>query len=206
MRRSLLTFFFLLCCFSALAGEKGERRALRWGADWGYGLDIYHYWNINYLDTQVGYRVWDQDYEWQARPNAYACLKLGYEVLPWMEVSVFSGIMGISEGRKIIPAGLQIGIAPGGNANAGPVFNISGGAGFKSGGYSPVPAAFAMMGGGWRFRINSVWDMDLLLRTRLCKDSPPVWDKDDGIYITEENVRRNVALTASLEFGIALSF
>ncbi|MBP5381896.1 MAG: hypothetical protein J6Y45_00930 [Bacteroidales bacterium] len=204
-RRICILFCLLLCCSTAFAGENGGRVLVRWGLDWGYGLDVYKYWNINYSDSQVGDRVIDQDATGEAFPNAYFTAKVGLEVTRWLEVSVFSGLMGISEDRKIIPAALQASYFPFGCASSGPMATVAGGMGFNTD-FTLSPSVYGMIGGGWRFYLNPVWNLDLILRARISKDAPPVWDRDNNTVVTPEYVRKNVVITGALEFGIALTF
>lgn len=200
-RLVLLTVSLLLCC-PAFAGGRG---ALRLGMDWGYGMGVYRYWNLIYLDSEMGYVVQDQDAEMPANPYAFYTLSVGFEPASWMGLSVISGLMGVSESRSLIPLGLQATVLPRGNASAGPVFSMAGGIAFNTD-ISYPNAAFGILGAGWRFRLNDVWNMDLLLRTRICRDSPPIWDEENRNYVEKSLIRKNFTLSGSLEFGVAISF
>lgn len=206
MKRFLLAICCLvLCCSSVSAGGKGERKPLRWGVDWGYGLDVFKYWSLNYRDSQVGYRVFDEDYRFEARPNAYFNASLGYEPVDWMEADFVTGIAGVDAGRNLITAGLQIRLLPEGNLVSGPVITAGGGLGAETD-LSAVPASYFTLGGGWRFCLNAVWDIDFLLRARVFIDSPPVWDEEIKNYVPKSDIGRSLAVNCALEFGIALSF
>lgn len=202
MKRCLLIACLLLCCGPAFAGGRG---AVRIGMDWGYGLGLYRYWNLIYLDSEMGYVVHDQDYENPANLYAYWTLSAGFEPTSWMGVSVFGGLMGVSPGRSLIPLGLQASLLPRGNDVAGPVVCLGGGVAFNTD-FTYPKAAFGIIGGGWRFRLNDDWNMDLLLRARVCRDSPPIWDVETRNYVEKSLIRKNLTVSGSLEFGVAISF
>ena len=202
MKRCLLIISLLLCCGHAFAGGRG---AVRFGMDWGYGLGMYRYWNLIYLDSEMGYVVQDQDSEIPANPYAYWTLSLGFQPTSWMGLSVFSGITGVSKGRNLIPIGLQANFLPRGNAAAGPVFCLGGGMALDTD-LSFTSAGFGVLGGGWRFRLNDDWNMDLLLRTRVYRDSPPIWDVENRNYVEKSLIRKNLTLCGSLELGVSINF
>ena len=202
MKRLILPVLCLLLCCPVSARDRG---AVRFGMDWGYGLDIYRYWNLIYLDSEVGYVVQDQDYELPARPYAFYTLSLGFEPASWMGLSVFSGIMGVSRGRSLIPIGLQANILPLGNSVSGPIVSAALGTALNTN-FTYSKAYFGLLGAGWRFRLNDDWNMDLLLRTRICRDFPPIWDEGNRNYVEESLIRKNFTISGSLEFGIAISF
>ena len=202
MKRCLLIIGLLLCCSPAFAGGRG---GVRIGMDWGYGLGMYSYWNLIYLDSEMGYVVQDQDSEMPANPYAFCTVSLGFEPTSWMGLSVFSGIMGVSKDRSLIPIGLQASILPRGNDAAGPVFCLGGGMALDTD-FNLARAAFGIIGGGWRFRLNDAWNMDLLLRSRVLRDSPPIWDVDNRNYVEEILIRKNLTVRGSLEIGVSISF
>ncbi|MBQ3711978.1 MAG: hypothetical protein II891_06240 [Bacteroidales bacterium] len=192
----------LLCCSPAFAGGRGVPRI---GIDWGYGMEVYRYWNLIYLDSEMGYVVQDQDSEVPARPYAYCSLSVGFEPTSWMGLSAFSGIMGVSKDRLLVPLGLQTNISPRGNAMSGPIFILAGGIAFNTD-FSYSKAAFGTLGAGWRFSLNDAWNLDLLLRSRILRDSPPIWDEENRNYVEKSLIRKDYTLIGSLEFGIAISF
>lgn len=208
MKRLLLFLSLLLSAgiTSSASGREG-RSPLRFGIDWGYGVDFYKYWNINYLDSEVGYRVWDQDYAFGFRPNAYATASLGVELSSRTTVSAFSGVMGLSEGRSVIPMCLQASYIPAGNAKGGLLFTAAAGIGINTDLESYYRlSTIAMIGAGWRIPLNTVWDMDVILRIRGAHDSPPIWDEDVHNYVPRSDIRKNITITTAAEFGIAISF
>ncbi|MCR5561064.1 MAG: hypothetical protein K6F58_04515 [Bacteroidales bacterium] len=205
MKRFLTLLGLLLCCIPALSGERG---VLRWGLDWGYGLDVYKYWDINYIDNSSPYispRVYDQDSDFCARPYAYVTASMGFEPFSWMAVSVFSGISGASEERSVIPLGVRASFFPRGNTSHGPLLLAGGGVAFGLGsGFNGT--CFGLLGGGWRFSLNPDWNLDFYLRLRVLKDAPPIWDEQNRNYVEENLIRKNLTIRASLGLGMAISF
>ena len=194
--------FLLLCCCTANADGRG---AVRFGMDWGYGLELYKYWNLIYLDSEVGYVVQDQDSEISARPHAYYTLSVGFEPGPHTALSLFSGIMGVSKGRSLIPLGIQANYLPRGNSAAGPIISAAAGTALDTD-FIFSKAVFGLLGAGWRFRLNDDWSMDLLLKARMFRDFPPIWDTENRNYVEQSLIRKNYTLSGSLELGIAISF
>lgn len=113
--------------------------------------------------------------------------------------------MGVSRGRSLIPIGLQANILPLGNSVSGPIVSAALGTALNTN-FSYSKAYFGLLGAGWRFRLNDDWIMDLLLRTRICRDFPPIWDEGNRNYVEESLIRKNFTISGSLEFGIAISF
>lgn len=200
MKRLIVIALLSLSCIAASAA----RPMLRWGAEWGYGATFFHYRNLNYMDPEVGYRVWDEGHDFSPSANAWASVFIGADLLPWMNVSAGTGFMGISKDRRVIPVFIKTEFYPRGSSSDGPLVRLAGGLGFP-GLLSSPPVRFVSAGGGWRLALDRISDLDFFADIRFCGDNPPVTD-DDGTVINESNIRRNTAIYCSLEFGVALSF
>lgn len=205
MRKLLCILLPLLFGTAAFAGDAGERPPLRWGIDWGYGTDIYTYRYYIYTDPQVGYLVPFSESLLNFRANAYITAKIGYEPIPTLEVSLLSGIMGLGAGRSVIPVGLQLSWHPSGCVSDGLFLTTGAGVGLNPDVLSSN-ASFALLGAGWRTALNPVWDLDIILRVRAAGDAPPIWDEFEQNYIQDSYIRKNIAVSLSMELGIALSF
>ena len=202
-RLSLITLLLLFCTAASAAGP-GERPILRFGVEWGYGSGFYRYWNLNYMDPVVGYRVWDEDHEFAPSLNAYALLEAGADLLPRFNLAFAGGIMGIAPGRRVVPLILKTTFFFRDSASDGPFARACGGLGFPDF-FSRPPIHFASLGGGWRLALNGLWDIDFIGSVRFCSDNPPIKD-EDGTIISESSIRRNTAIYCSFELGIAISF
>lgn len=202
MRRSLLITLALLSC-TLLPAQ--ERSFLRVGIEWGYGTSPYKYWNKNYMDAEVGYRVWDESHESAFYPNAFAGLSLGADISDRLNLAAWTGIMGVYKHRRVMPLGMRLSFFSNGQKNSGMMYFLDGGAGFPDFFESPL-LYFASLGSGYRVALSRIFDLDLTFRIRGCYDHPPLWDAEDQIYVEQSNIRKNIAIYGSAEFGIAFSF
>lgn len=204
MKRLYIIALLLLSCAAASAAGPGERPILRFGVEWGYGSGFFRYWNLNYMDPEVGYRVWDEDHEFAPSLNAYAQVEAGADLLPRFNLSFAGGVMGIAPGRQVIPLMLKATFFFRDSSLDGPFIRACGGLGFPDF-FSRPPIKFGSIGGGWRLALDGLWDIDFTGSVRICSDSPPIVDEND-ITISESSIRRNTAIYCSFELGIAISF
>ncbi len=202
-KRSAILLILLLSC--SLSQAQGLRSAFRWGLEWGYGASAFRYWSNNYLDAQVSYRIWDEGHEFAFTPNAYATLYAGADIGRHLNLSLYSGTMGIYTDRQVIPVGLRATLAFRGNDSGGALAFLGGGFCFPGLSFSS-PGHYLQIGGGYRIKLGSVMDMDLLAHLRTCDDHPPIWDEEDGAYVQDGNIRKNLAVYSSFELGVAISF
>ena len=86
----------------------------------------------------------------------------------------------------------------------GPMAFFGGGLGFPDH-FTTAAVHYANIGGGYRIRLSSLWDIDFLATFRLCDDHPPVRDPESGEYVNESNIRKNVTAYCSLALGVAIT-
>ena len=201
MKKTILIIALMLASTFAFA----ERPFLRFGIEWGYGANFYKYWNYNYIDSKLSYRIWDEDSEFLFRQNAYALVMGGADIIRWLNVSLFTGTMGISRERQVIPFGARVTAYPKGTENNGPMVAIGSGIGFSDY-FSGPTICFVSLAGGYRFVLSTLWDIDFVGKVRFCSDHPKLWDAANQEYVKTSDIRRNIAAYCSFEFGAALSF
>ncbi len=203
MKRVLSILLLILCC-SLVAAQEARRPAFRWGLEWGYGVTAFKYWSVNYLDSSVGYRVWDENHAFQAKSTAFACICVGADVSRKANLSMQLGMMGIDKDREVIPVGIRFNYSFRGTDADGPMAFFGGGLGFPDH-FTTAAVHYANIGGGYRIRLSSLWDIDFLATFRLCDDHPPVRDPESGEYVNESNIRKNVTAYCSLALGVAIT-
>lgn len=205
MKRLSIIIGLLLLCSPLFGGwPQKDRPLLRFGAEWGSGTRFFLYRNLNYSDPDLG-RIWDEWADYSLSLNAYAYISAGLEPLSWLSLSINTGVMGVSSGRRVIPLELRASLYPKKAGNDGPFVFVGGGLGFPDY-FTKAPLSFINVGSGYRLALDSLWDLDLLLHLRICKDAPPIWDEDKGVFINENYVRGNTAIYISAQFGISISF
>lgn len=204
MKRLYIIILLLLSCSSLAAKPPEGRRLLRWGAEWGYGTRFYKYWKYNYMDPNLG-RIWDKRNDFNLSANGYLFLSVGADILPWFNISLYSGLMGVSDDRQVFPLAIRANFFPNGSNKDGALLLLGAGIGFFDY-YSIAPVHFANIGAGWRLALNNRWDMDFTLQMRVCGDKPPIWDPEKNAYVNESDIRGNVAIYCSIELGVAISF
>lgn len=204
MKRLFLIFLILAGLASSAAGQGRDRQFFRIGGEWGYGIGFLRYWNYNYMDADFG-RIWDEGRDFFPSANAFACINIGADLAPWCKIFIQPGVMGVTKDRQVFSLGAAACFYPKGHEKDGLVLLAGGGIGFLTHIYN-IPVNYAKVGAGWHLSLNRLWDMDLSARLRLCKDSPPIWDKDRNNYVNQDDIRGNLSLSCSLEFGVAIDF
>lgn len=202
-KRFAIAFLLMLACSPAFC--QTQRSWFRWGLEWGYGASAFKYWSNNYFDSKVGCRIWDEGHEFAFVPNAYAGLYAGVDVGTRLNLSLFSGTMSVYSGRQVIPLGLRSTYAFRGQDSQGALALLGGGFCFHDFSFAS-PGYYLQLGGGYRIKLGSLMNMDLLARLRACDDHPPIWDEEVGAYVERDNIRKNLAAYASFELGVAISF
>lgn len=202
-KRIAITFLFMLACSLAFCQE--QRFRFRWGLEWGYGASEFMYWSNNYFDANVGCRVWDEGHEFAFVPNAYAGLYAGLDLGRRLNLSLFSGTMGVYSDRQVIPLGLRATWAFRGQDSRGALACLGGGFCFHDLA-AASPGHYLQLGGGYRIKLGGLMDMDLLAHLRACDDHPRIWDDEYGAYVDGANIRKNLAVYTSFELGVAISF
>ena len=113
-------------------------------------------------------------------------------------------MMGIDKDREVIPVGVRLNYSFKGTDADGPLAFIGGGLGFPDH-FTTAAVHYINLGGGYRLRLSSTWDIDFIATFRLCDDHPPIRDPESGEYVNGSNIRKNVAAYCSLELGIAIT-
>ncbi len=198
-----ITVILMLACSLAYCQERPSR--FHWGVEWGYGASGFMYWSNNYFDAKVGYRIWDEGHEFAFVPNAYAGLYAGFDLGRRINLSLFSGTMGIYSDRQVIPLGLRATYAFRGQDSQGALAFLGGGLCFHDL-FVSAPGQYLQLGGGYRIKLGGKMDMDLLAHLRACDDHPPIWDEENGSYVDAANIRKNLAVYTSFEVGVAFRF
>ena len=197
----------ILSVTGAAAGENYNAGRFHFGLEWGYGQGIYSYSHINII-SQEGYRINETSQGLWRKSNGEVLAKIGYDLHEKVNLSIYAGWTGISEGCQAYPVLLRLSFAPCGLYNEGFFTFIDGGAGFRAKieEYSKAVLPILDAGEGYRLWLTPNFFLDFMLSIRAAFDSPLIRDPEGPGIVKEENIRHNVAEFYSVNISIALSF
>lgn len=208
MRRLFLYIVLsILSVTGAAAGENYNAGRFHFGLEWGYGQGIYSYSHINII-SQEGYRINETSQGLWRKSNGEVLAKIGYDLHEKVNLSIYAGWTGISEGCQAYPVLLRLSFAPRGLYNEGFFTFIDGGAGFRAKieEYSKAVLPILDAGEGYRLWLTPNFFLDFMLSIRAAFDSPLIRNPEGPGIVKEENIRHNVAEFYSVNISIALSF
>lgn len=208
MRRLFLYIVLsILSVTGAAAGENYNAGRFHFGLEWGYGQGIYSYSHINII-SQEGYRINETAQGLWRKSNGEVLAKIGYDLHEKVNLSIYAGWTGISEGCQAYPVLLRLSFAPCGLHNEGFFTFIDGGIGFRAEieEYSKAVLPILDAGEGYRLWLTPNFFLDFMLSIRAAFDSPLIRDPEGPGIVKEENIRHNVAEFYSVNISIALSF
>ena len=205
MRRGLLTYFMLLCCFSAALGQSREESAKKFtfGVEQSYAATLYSY-EYHYFKNHEGARevidkgsfIYDSDSEFN--------LHCGYNFNSNWNLSLYTGYTGIGKFHKAVPISIRATRYFGDNPLKDRWFTfLDAGTGIsiKS---TPDAIIAGKVGAGYRLSLSKSAKLDFLCALRVIRTHPDISDYDQAAI--PENVFLNEGIIGSLAFGIGLTF
>lgn len=205
MTRKLLIPLLLLL---SLTSARAQSTRITYGAEWGFVPALFNSHHFNYIANE-GYRFDDSNSGPCFMPSGEILAVLGLDLGRYADISIKSGLLGISSGNRIIPVELDASVFLRGNASDGLFFY--GGAGMGVHSHKETvpdlkPCIFSRIGTGHRIVLDRYVSVDFKAGISAAFDHVNIIEADTGTYVPGHNIRRNSAGYYALNISIALNF
>ena len=155
----------LLCILTAIlltaTASFARMPHISYGLEWGYAGTFFKHANYNYI-CEEGYRIKESVNTLRYFSNGIVLANVGIDVTSRLNVSAYSGLIGVYSKRWVVPAELRLRYCPAGNCSTGPVFYVAGGATFPTTTLMETGGR-AAIGGGYRFAIFRTMSVEFLI-------------------------------------------
>ena len=175
---------------------------LTFGAEWSYIGTVHYNTRYNFFNTE-GYRQNRSESISGYWSNAEALLHIGYNLTPHLNLSVYTGIMGIADIHHAVPLSFR-GTYYFGEHDSDrwlAFADLGTGISIKE---EPQEIWTGKVGGGYRVTLSRDAKLDFITAFRLCCTHPQIKDGEDIISLQWTN--RNTALVKSFSIGMAITF
>lgn len=194
---TLLPLVLVSCILNA-------RPRFSYGLEWGYTGTFLKTWQYNYIYSS-GSRIVDNGNTPRYFSNGSILANAGLDLGDRVNLSVYSGLLGVYSRRWMIPVELRARWCPGGLRESGPVVHLGGAAAFPTATLYET-AARVNVGGGYRVKVYGSTSVDFLVSFQLCTDHESITDPDTGLYVPVKDITLNLVEYWGLNFSLALNF
>ncbi len=201
MKKVLLTLFLVLF---ACQGLSAWRPRPSFGLEWGYTGTALKTWQHNYIYSS-GARIVDNDRTWRYFSNGSVLACAGLDLGSRVNVSLYSGLIGVYSQRWMIPLELRGRWCPSGLCSNGPLLHAGIAAAFPTASLYETTAR-VNLGAGYRVNVHSAKCVDFLLSLQVCGDHESIRDPDTRYYVPAEDIFSNFAEYWALNVSVALNF
>ena len=200
MKKKLLILILLACSVDALAWKPG----LSYGLEWGYTASFLRTIRYSYICSD-GYRITDNSSEVNYFSNGSILANAGVDVLPKLNVSVYSGLIGVWSDRWMVPVELRLRFCPAGLYSDGFVYSLGTSANFPTSTLRET-CLRASAGAGYRVAVFRVLSVDFLLSVGYCTDHDQIKDVISGETVFHYNITHNDAGYLGVSLSAAINF
>lgn len=202
MKKTLIIFLILLS-FSHLTEGRGSYPRITFGAEWSYIATYFSGFHYNYFRPD-GYRLNEKGSIIGLDSNGEALLHAGYNFNEKWNMSLYTGLTGMTNIHSAIPVTLRVTRFFGDDPLKDRVFafiDAGSGIGLKK----QVQEIFCgKIGGGYRISLSRNTKIDFHLSARCSYTHPQIYFEHEPISMRWTN--RNQALLLSVSAGIGLTF
>lgn len=200
MKKFLTILALALCACSASAWTP----RFSYGLEWGYTGTFLKTHQYNYIYS-AGSRIVDNGaYPWYYS-NGSVLANVGLDVSSHINLSVYSGLLGVYSRRWFVPVEFRTRWCPGGLDNDGPVFHAGEAVAFPTTTLRET-ASRTTLGGGYRFMVYRHISVDFLLSFNLSTDHDRIIDPDTGEYVSRTVMTSNNSQYWGINISAAINF
>ncbi len=174
------------------------------GLEWGYTGTFLHTHQHNYIYS-AGSRIIDEGAYWWYYSNGSIMANAGLDVSRSVNVSVYSGLLGVYSRRWVVPLELRTRWCPSGLTQSGAIVHAGIAAVFPTSTLKET-AGRLNIGGGYRFKVFRHISVDFLLSFNLTGDHDLIRDPDTGKYVLRSDILRNYSEYWGINASVALNF
>ncbi|MCR4860546.1 MAG: hypothetical protein K5910_07780 [Bacteroidales bacterium] len=177
----------------------------RIGMEWGYSQCLLLDRSYNII-SQEGYRIFEDYTRLDLKPNGVVMVQVGVDVLPKLNLALYSGYIGVGENNRLIPLLLRASFFPRTTWERGTFFFAQGGPAWHPLIRNDSLNMMAGGGAGWRVPLSEDCNLDLLLSVKYLWDHPRIPNPEGPGYVPAHNIRRNDAGYCALDLTLAVNF
>ena len=200
-KKILLILLVLLPVFQARAG--GFLRP-SFGLEWGYTGTFLWTWQHNFICNE-GYRIIEDDAVWRYFSNGMMEANAGVDLGSKVNVSVYSGLMGVYFRRWMIPLELRARYCPSGLLQNGFICYAGVGGMFPTTTRTDTNLGFKL-GAGYRVSVFRSISVDFLLSAHCTTDHDSIIDPDTKQRVPTLDITNCGAQYMALCASIAINF
>ena len=197
-----LASILLLIAVSAAAWAWTPR--ISYGLEWGYTGSPLKTHQYSYIYS-AGSRITDNGAQWRYFSNGSLLAGAGLDVSSKVNLSLYSGLVGVYSERWMVPLELRARWCPKGLTAGGPIAHAGAAAMFPTSSLLET-AGRINVGGGWRCMVYKHISIDLLLSLNATLDHDILYDPDTRVPIMSSDIMRNYSEYWGVNFSLAINF
>lgn len=200
MKKTLLTLAALLYAACVLAWTP----RFSYGLEWGYTGTFLRTRQHNYIYSE-GARIIDNSAVWWYYSNGAVLANAGADLTNHLNLSVYSGLLGVYSRRWMVPVELRARWCPSGLASDGFIAHTGAALVFPTTTLKET-AVRLNIGAGYRFLVYKHISVDFLASFNLTSDHDQIRDPDTNEYVPRSKVSSNLSEYWGVNIGAALNF
>ncbi len=200
MKKLLLTAILILQASVLLAWKPKPS----FGLEWGYTGTFLRTHQYNYIYS-AGSRIIDNGSNWWYYSNGSVLAGAGLDVSRTVNLSVYSGLLGVYSHRWMVPVELRTSWCPAGLEEDGLITHAGVAATFPTSTLMETTARINL-GAGRRFKVYRHISVDFQMSFNLTLDHDIIHDPDTHAYILPDKTVRNYSEYWGVNISAALNF
>ena len=174
------------------------------GLEWGYTGTFLRTYQYNYIYSAGSRIIEDGAYPWYYS-NGSVLANVGLDVSSQINVSVYSGLLGVYSRRWFVPVELRTRWCPKGLEHDGPIFHAGAAVAFPTTTLMETGSR-TTIGGGYRFAVYKHISVDFLASFNLSTDHNLITDPDTGEYVGRSQIASNNCQYWAINLSAAINF
>ncbi|MBQ9462934.1 MAG: hypothetical protein IJU68_04680 [Bacteroidales bacterium] len=200
MKKTATIVLSLLVAFSLQA----RTPVFTYGLEWGYTATLLKTGQYNFICAE-GYRIIENPVTWRYFSNGSILANAGLNFTDHLNVSAYSGLLGVYSRRWMVPVELRVKYCPAGLDKDGFVLSAGGGVTFPTATLRETGAR-GVAGAGYRFAIFRKMSVDFTLSLNVTLDHDRITDPDTHQYVSRTEIESNTVQYYALNLSIGLNF
>lgn len=200
MKRTLLILTLALCALCL----KARTPRLSYGLEWGYTGSFLRHCDYSFICSE-GYRIVEHEDQWRYFSNGSVLANVGLDLTRSVNLSVYSGLLGVWARRWMVPVELRARYCPAGLHSDGLVCHAGAALNFPT--KTLKETGFRVhAGAGYRLAVYRDISVDLLLSIQYTTDHDLIKDPDTGSWVPHSSIEFNNASYLALNISAAINF
>lgn len=200
MKKLALILLFLACSVKLPA----QGLNVSYGLEWGYTASFFRTVRYSYVCSD-GYRIVDNSSSFNYFSNGTILANVGLDLLPKLNLSLYSGLEGIWSDRWVVPVELRLRFCPAGLYENGFICSLGSSVNFPTKTLRET-CMRASAGAGYRVAIYKDISMDFLLSVGYSTDHDQIKDPISGEIVTYSNISHNDSGYLGISLSAAINF